>query len=507
MRKSFLFAPLIFFAFIHISYAQVNGDVVITADTLSYSEDGTSVEASGSVEVVSPDVSISAGHVVYNIENKQVMADRGFAMQMKKGAQLSGEYLNYGFKTKTGLTRNVKITYKYAVLSGDFAYIDEEKIELKNSAFNMCGLEPPHYHVSSYTTTLYPDEGWVLGYYGYLWVNDVPLVPVPVYLYDLSSSYGVGQKSDATGILSVPEMGSNDQDGFYVRYKVPWIAGRKLNGRAVLLNTAKGGFGGGVEGDYLADDYNDTNFRIYYDPRYNGYGGITHSYHFGPETGQKDTSLYSFFRIKRDLMFTLTTNVSIKEEINFQRVSMLPDVTLKLNDVPALFKNFNIGGSVSYGYITEETTGIGDSTGNIQTGGYFNIPTDIGRFYAGIKQNQSWYGLTGYWSRLLQNLKFSRDLGGGIDGYVGHMHYINFVGESPFHYEAYLTSPSDEFYSGLGYNFGPHRISLDYSYYVPDWEPIELIYTLTLGFHCYSVDIKYNTAMRQLMFGVNLIAR
>jgi lipopolysaccharide export system protein LptA len=506
LRKSFLLTPLILLVLTYFSYAQVNGDVVITGDTLSYSEDGTSVEASGSVEVVSPDVLITADHVIYFVDNKQVLADKGFAMQIKNGARLSGDSLDYNFKTRSGLTKNVKIAYKYAVLSGDWAHIDDEKIEMKNSSFNMCGLEPPHYHVSSSTTTLYPEEGWVLGYWGYLWLGSFPLVPVPVYLYDLSA-YGVGQKSDASGVMSVPQMGSNDEDGFYVRYKVPWIANRKLNGRLVFLNTAKGGFGGGVEGDYLADDYNDTNFRVYYDPRYNTFGGITHSYNFGPETGQNTDSLYQFFRIKRDLMFTLTTNVSYNEEINFQRVSMLPDVTLKLNDVPAFFKYFNVGGSISYGYITEETSGTGDSTGNIQTRGYFNVPTDYGRIYAGFEQNQSWYGLTSFWSRLKQNLRFSHDFGGGVDGYVGHMHYIDFVGGSPFQYEMYLTTPSDEFYTGLGYNFGPHRLSVDYSYYVPDWEPKELIYTLTLGFHCYSVEIKYNTAMQQLTLGVNLITR
>jgi hypothetical protein len=87
------------------------------------------------------------------------------------------------------------------------------------------------------------------------------------------------------------------------------------------------------------------------------------------------------------------------------------------------------------------------------------------------------------------------------------MHYINFDGISPFQYEMYLTTPSDEFYYGLGYNFGPHRFSIDYSYYVPDWEQKEFIYTLTLGFHCYAVEIQYNTEMQQLMFGVSLLAR
>ncbi|MFH1709838.1 MAG: hypothetical protein ABH860_02055 [bacterium] len=479
---------------------------MITADTLSYSEDGSSIEAFGTVKVTSSDVKINADHVVYMIEDKQVIADNGFTMQAQKGARLSGEYLDYSFKTKKGLTRDVRIAYRYSVMTGKFAYLDEEKIELKDSSFNTCGREPPHYHVASYTTTLYPEEGWVLGYYGYLWVDGIPVVPVPVYMYDLSV-YGIGQKTAASGVMAVPEMGSNDDDGFYVLYKLPWVASKKHNGRLVFLNTAKGGFGGGVEGNYIIDDYNDTNYRINYDPRYNTFGGVAHRYRFGSEIGRKDVASYTFFRVKQQLLFELITNVSYNERVNYERVSQLPNLTLRLNDVQTPINNFYMGGEVSYGYITEETSGTGDTTGNLQTKGYFDIPTGIGKLYAGLGYNQSWYGLTGYWSRLKQNLTLSRDFNNGFDSYIGHMHYINFDGVSPFRYELYLVSPSDEFSFGLGYNFGPHRVSFDYSYYVPDWDPREFVYALSLGFHCYTVDISYNTAMEQLTFGVGIIAR
>ena len=506
MHKSALFAAVIFFILINASYAQKTGDVVITADRLSYSEDGSSVEASGSVKVVSPDTTIEADHVIYKVASKEVIADNGFTMQIGKNVRLSGKYLDYGFITKKGLSRDVNIAYRYSVMSGSLAYIDEERIELKNSSFNTCGLTPPHYHVTALTTTLYPDEGWVLGYYGYLWVDGIPLVPVPVYMYDLSA-YGVGQRANASGVMSVPEMGSNNEDGFYVLYKVPWIANKKLTGRVVLLNTAKGGFGEGVESNYEMNDYNEINSRIYYDPRYKIYGGITHTCRFGPELGEKETSFYTFFRVKKRLLFNLITNVSYKERINFQSVSMLPKITLKLNDVPALFDHFYVGGQVSYGYVTEETTGVGDSTGNLYTTGYFSIPTNIGRIYAGLGYDQSWYGSTGYWSKLTQSLGLSRDLGYGFDAGVGHTHYINFDGFSPFLYEQYLVRPSDVFSCGLGYNFGPHRLSFDYYYYVPAWDPIQFIYKLTLGFHCYALDLTYNTASQQVAFGVSLIAR
>ncbi|MCX5727219.1 MAG: hypothetical protein NT030_08715, partial [Candidatus Saganbacteria bacterium] len=130
-----------------------------------------------------------------------------------------------------------------------------------------------------------------------------------------------------------------------------------------------------------------------------------------------------------------------------------------------------------------------------------------GELNIGLGYNQSWYGFMSKWTRLTHNIVLSRDFQNGYDGYIGHMHYILFDGDSIFRYESYKVIPSDEFSFGLGYNFGPHRIGFDYSYFVPDWDQKEFIYTLTLGFHCYSVDIKYNTAMQQLMFGVNLITR
>ena len=478
----------------------------ISADNITYSEDGASMEAYGSVEVVSSDTSIDANHVVCYIKDKRVVADGGFSMILTNGFLMSGEAVDYSFITRKGETRKVKIRMRNNVIGGELARFDDEKVELQDASFNTCGLEPPHYHVSSATTTLYPEDGWVLGYWGYLWLGNFPLLPVPIYLYDISSSVS-GQKADATSVVSFPQVGSNDQDGFYVLYKIPWIANKKLNGSVTLLNTAKGGFGGGVEANYAYSEVDDSNYRIFYDPRYNTFGGLTNTYRFGPKLGQTTQSIYTFLHIKQQLAYEFVTNISYKERINYERVTMFPDLTLRVNPIPAFFEHFTIGGEVSYGHITEESSGSNYDRGRIITNSGFDFPTDYANVHIGFGYNQSWYSQVLNWTRWTYDTRFSRDLGYGLDGYVYNLHYLDYNGNSPFNYELYLTAPSDEFGFGLGYNFGWNRLTVDYSYYVPSWDVRDLQYGLSIGFHCYTIDLKYSTSMKALTFGVGLITR
>jgi hypothetical protein len=482
-------------------------DLIIQADKLSYSEDGRTIDAYGSVDAVSPDLNIKAKHIIYDIKNKDIAADDGFEMKFMNGLDISGEALQYNSLTKNGSAENINILYKRSTFSGERAIMDDEKIQLSGASFNTCGLNPPHYKITSNTTTLYTEDGWVIGYFGFLWINEVPLVPVPVYLYDLSVQGTGSGRNSIKDVMPIPEFGSNDEDGSFVSYNIPWIANKKLNGKLNLLYSQKGQMSEGIDGNYEINDYNDLNFRAFYDGRYNTFGGITQTHYFGPRIGKVEQSIYNFFKIKEKVQFELSTDISKYERINYERVSKLPNLTIRSNDVPAIYDNFSVGGEASYGYITEETTGRGDTRGNISGHGYFNFPTLLGNARVGGGTNQTWYGITSNWTKVYDNLRFSQDYDNGLDTYISNTHYLYYEGDSIFNYEMYHTAPSDEIGVGLGYNFGVHRISVNYSYFVPDWEPIELDYGLTIGFHCYNVDIHYRATRGELVFGISLIAQ
>ena len=82
------------------------------------------------------------------------------------------------------------------------------------------------------------------------------------------------------------------------------------------------------------------------------------------------------------------------------------------------------------------------------------------------------------WTRLYDSVKLANNLGAGFDGYISHLHYIHYTGNSPFNYENYFVAPSDELGFGLGYNFLSNRFTVDWSYYVPAWDPKDLDYSV-----------------------------
>jgi hypothetical protein len=505
LRKLF-FSIILISSVASLSYSQAISDLTVSADAISYSDDGTTLEASGSVDAVSGTTLIKTNDFTYNINTKDITAHKGFKMTMLGGLTLEGDSLDYNVQSKNGLTKNVKIELRSSVITGKAASIDEEKIELKDASFTTCDLPDPHYHMTSMTTTVYPDDGWVIGYFGFLWLGHYPILPVPVYMYDLSSLSGSGQSKAVRDVLSMPEVGSNDIDGSYILYTVPWIANRKLNGKVHLMYTEKGGLAEGVDGNYATSDWNEVNARVYYDPRYSYYGGITDTYDFGPSIGQKKQLLYNFLKVQDSLLCELETDMSYKERINYERVSMLPNVTLRFNEAPAFVGNFKVGGEISYGNVSEESSGASFDRGILKTNGTFTFPTDIGRLSLGVRYNQSWYGFDQNWTRLANTTELDRDFGGGVNGYVSHLHYVYYTGNSPFNYEKYFLLPSDEFGFGLGYNFLSSRLTLDVSYYVPDWDPQDIDYGVTINMHCLSLDLKYRAMRQEFVFGVGLVA-
>jgi hypothetical protein len=512
--RKLLLSFLTVLLFSSLAYAETTKDLTIIADTMSYSEDGTTIDAYGTVEAYSRDMSLEAASISYNVKTRDL-----YTMRMKGGMVIKGERIKYNTLKKKGITQKVRINYRSSVIEGDIAFLEEDRVELRGASFNTCGLEPPHYHVSSTTTTLYPEDGWVIGYWGFLWVSSVPTLPVPVYMYDLKSQ-GLGRRSEIKDVLSMPEVGSNDEDGYYMSYKVPWIYNRNLSGKVKPFYTEKGGVGGGVDGLYSINESNDLNFRVSYDPRYNTFGGLTHRYYFGNSEGSKEATIYNFLKITERPIYEFDTAVTYRERVNYQRVSMLPNFTLRMNDVRFLADNIHVNGQLSYGHITEsteETAANGSEVGkmpltesdvgNFQANGIYGIPTEYGQLDLGLGYHQSWYSFKSYWSRLANTTRLSRQLYTDLDGYIRHLHYINYTGNSIFRYEMYREVPSDEMGIGLGYNFGIHRVTVDYSYYVPSWDPQDLDYGVAVGFHCYEVDIKYRAARKEIVIGVSLVTR
>ncbi|MFC1767812.1 LptA/OstA family protein [Candidatus Margulisiibacteriota bacterium] len=501
MRRIFVFC-LLFLALSNFIYAEELKDFILEADKLSYNEDGTVVEAEGNVSATHKDITIKSQKLTYKVNDGVLHAWGGFEMKMEN-LSLAGDILDYNLKTRTGEAENVDMYFEKAHLTGKYVELAEEEIVLKNASFTGCDQEETHYNITASSLILYPREGWLICYFGYFWGGNIPLVPVPAYIFDVSA-YGVGRR-EIKNAPPVPEFGSNEEDGSYVNVRFAWLASRKLHGKFLISYAENNGWGTGVEGNYTYNDNNTGDFRVYSDPRNNMYGGLTHIYSFGPSLDAGRKYFFGLFNVRELLLFDLITNFSYRERINYERITVLPDVTLKLNDTPLFLERLKFGGSLTYGVISEEST-IKTGRGRVTTDLNYEIPTDLGKFGLGVGYNQSWYEDFGTWTRLTQLTSYSNTWG-NIDGYFGHLHYLTYDGASPFNYENYNLIPSDEIYLNLGYNFFFHRVGVNYTYYVPSMQPRDLDYITTIAFHCYDIEFTYRAIRKEFQFGFSLVTR
>lgn len=498
MRKALVFF-ILFIALADLVRAEKVEDFILEADKLSYSEDGTVVEAKGNVLAKHKDLTIRSNNLLYRIDQGKVRAWDGFDMSIEGGVTLNGDTLDYDLKERKGDAKKVNLYFEKANMTGDQVGLQKEEVDLEGSSFTGCRLKDPHYHISASRVVLYPDEGWLICYFGYFWIGGIPLVPVPAYIFDLA-----GRR--IKNVPPIPEVGYNEQDGSFVQTRFAWILSKNLNGRILISYAEKNGWGGGVEGNYSYNSSNSGDFRVYYDNVNKAYGGLTHTYSFGSQLGQDGQKhFYGLFNIREPMMFDLITNFSYRERINYERVTVLPDVTLRLNPVPVLYDKLKMNGSLTYGVVSEEST-TRAGRGKIVTGLNYEIPTDNGTYGLGLGYDQSWYENLSVWTKLTQITSYGNKWG-DIDAYFAHMHYLGYGGSSPFNYERYNFMPSDEINVVLGYNLLVNRIGIDFKYYVPSAIPRELDYKATIGFHCFDIELIYKAMRREFSFGFMLVSR
>src|SRR3989339_241826 len=291
-------------------------DFTIDANHISYQKEKYLLEADGSVEAVYKDSILHGRHLLYNTSTEVVTVSGGFNLHYD-AITIEGETLDYKILSQEGNASNIFLTYNGFALKGDYLeFAGRTKFLLKNASFTTCDYTVPHYRVTAADIQLYPEQRWLVAYWGWFWLDGVPVVPLPTYIYDLS----VTSKSKKN-LPPFPQVGSNDLDGAYISETMVWHLNRFLSGTYTLSYATKSGLGGGGEADYYINETNRGNLRAYADARQGSYGGLTHYYRFGDVAKPPVQSQFDFLPQEKLYKYELETLVSFREKINYQRVS------------------------------------------------------------------------------------------------------------------------------------------------------------------------------------------
>ncbi len=479
------------------SFAQ-DQDLTINAQNMNYSEDGLSVEAQGSVEVVYKDLQVSGDQFVYFPQEKRINTTTWFKMNYAD-LNFFGQNLDFNLKNKAGLAGNVTVQYKNVILSGKSIKIEPNKIVLSDADFTTCTYSHPHYHFSAGSIVLYPEDGWLICYWAALWLDGIPTMPVPIYVYDLRA-----EEKGTAHTLPYPQFGSNDQDGSYVLQSFPWQINRQLNGNATVGYSDKKAAGAGFDSKYTINPQNDGNITLFDYAKDPATIVLKHNYDFGPDIDGGKSFTFSLFKLPTIKQYELSTTISVNERINYERVSMIPMLNLSLKK--GNFQRFDFEGGIGAGFVTEESSGkgLGRALGNLK----ISIPVyegAIGKLTPGLNNEATLYGNGTHWLKMIGSLELDKIWSDNFSTGVGFNHFILNKGASPYNYENYRLVNNDQINAGFMAGFGTSKYGVNAVYNLPNMDPQDIDYILKAGIHCFSLIINYRATRREfnLGFGIN----
>ncbi|KAF0135300.1 MAG: hypothetical protein FD145_126 [Candidatus Saganbacteria bacterium] len=480
MKKYFL----AIFIFSSIALAQEK-DLVINASKMDYNQEKGIIEAFGSVEAKYKNITILGEHLIYNSISREVFLDSGFDFQFN-GVNFIGKELNYNINEETGSGKSVKIKYEKANITGDEIKFNSNEIKIKGAVFDACGLAPPHYHLAALGLDLYQKQGWFAAYWGVFWLGSLPSLPVPVYVYDFRADL-LGKKN----VMPYPEIGVNDEDGLWISESMSWYLRPDINGKYGINHAVRKGTGGMFNILYRLDNNKEYCGEIFISNYESLRGWLEYRNYFGQEIDQKTV----YFDVPKQKKYELDVKISSRERINFERVSMLPNIKISGKKIGAM------EGSLELGNIDEETTKNTHYRFNFLGKLAYVFYDD---FYPSLDADLSFYGNSTHWLKTIGILAYRKSFDETLNGELKFSHFFSNLGQSPFNYEKYRFVSKDKVGLMLKKKSFFSNFAFNCEYSVSDFIPQEIDYTAGLSFHCFDVDLTYKVMRQEFVLGFSL---
>ena len=466
-------------------------DLTINASSLAYDREKGIVEATGSVEAVYPKIRITGDHMIYNTKSREAYLDSGFVFTYDE-LNFSGKTLRYNLSAEAGSATGVAMKYERANIYGGDVKFDKEEIRLRNADFEACGLKPPHYHLSAAEIDLFQKQGWLVAYWGIFWLGAFPSIPIPVYVYDFKA-----EQKGRKNVMPYPEIGTNNEDGLWIKETMSWHSRPDLYGNYSINYAGRRGVGVGFNVNYLMSEDQESEGDIFLSMAEGPRGGLEYRHDFGREI-KSDPSISALPAMSYK-QFGFNAKLSVRERVNYERVSMSPDVSLILRK--ARVSNGEIEGSASVSNIAEESSGVSISRANVASTFSYPVTEDI---TPRVALDTSLYGNGAHWLKLQGFIDYSKKISDSLASQLEYSHYFENHGQSPFNYERYRFNSSDKLGFNLLSNLPEGRFIFSCLYDLPKLEPQDIDYTLGVTIHCFNLDLTYRAMRQEFMLGFSL---
>jgi hypothetical protein len=412
---------------------------------------------------------------------------------------IEGKSLDYAVKNKTGTAETVGFNYRGILLSGQKLSLGPNRYKLNSASFTTCDLPSPHYRVSASEVTIYPEQGWLVAYWGLFWIKNYPLVPVPTYIYDFRA-----EERGHKNLPPFPDIGSNDDDGAYINQRFAWSLSRELSGTVTMGYLTNKGIGLGVAADYIVSERNEGNLRVNGNLKDGFYGGVTHIYSFGSEVEYEDEGSLGFFPLPRQRRYRLSATLSSRERINYQRVSYIPNLSLRSRSGQIIRKEARYDFELLGGLVAEQgNLDLFRGGGNFTLYGKFE-ETPVGYIIPNLGLDALYYSNGGKWIKTTGEINLIKNMVSGPTIEMGYSHYFSVEGQSPFNFEMYRFRAADRLKSSVLFRLGDTGVKIAAAYFVDDLSPEDIDLSLFFKLHCYNLVTTYRSLRKEFTLGFSL---
>jgi lipopolysaccharide assembly outer membrane protein LptD (OstA) len=195
--------------------------ITLEAGSLYYNDANSEFHAIGNAKIQQGTTVIESNAITGNINSGDVVAD-GNVTWLDEDSKLTGEKLNYNYKTKNGQMGTTKGNINGLTVSAESTTLTPESSTIYNSSVTKCPAQIPDYKMTADKVVIYPGDK-IIAYNASFWIKSVKLFTIPKYTKKIEESEGGS---------AFPRVGYDSDDGLYIKQHLEYPIKNRLSGVA-----------------------------------------------------------------------------------------------------------------------------------------------------------------------------------------------------------------------------------------------------------------------------------
>ncbi|MBT6120964.1 LPS-assembly protein LptD [bacterium] len=486
-------------------------DIFFSSDDIEYSWGDASVRASGNVEASLKGYEFITEQLEIDLKKGQVTFPENITVS-KNNSTISADNISYNYRKYDGSASAINVLMNGRRISGSDILINPLGVEIKDAVITSCDLEHPHLQIKSESVYVYPQFGYIIVWNSFLYLNGIPIFPIPTYVFGAQKYSIFGKKS------AIPEIGTSTLEGLYVRENLGYVINESLSGVVSFGTSEKLGLLAGVDQSIVFNSVNSVHLNMAYVHELGIVGGAVYYLDLAKRDAEKDDDLLSnsleLFSSSVNLPLTrVSLAFQYKQAENEYWVDKKPLINLAVNEFVFDAFDISVSSKMNVGLI-----GQSNQSNEYLEAWRSNVDLFLSkqlyrsdRYSLGMsgKYYGYWYDTGGTWQRSFIGF----DLDWKTERTGARLSVSKLVldeGESFFDYDKFDAQLYDELGVLLFRKFSGHEVGIEFYYVLSrealessDWQDkmrtLDLYWKMT--FHCWKMTFRLNT-IRENAFNI-----